>query len=80
MLRTFIQVASLVLTIAAAVFLAKGGLALSPGAIAELAATKFDYNPDLLASFSAQRADTFVGTVLLFGGFILQFRSHTHMQ
>jgi hypothetical protein len=72
MVRTFLQVTSLLLTIEAAVFLARSGLALSPEAIAELAATKVTYNPNLLASFSSQRADTFVGVVLLFIGFLLQ--------
>ena len=72
MIRNALRVSCLFITILAAFFLAKGGLALSPEAISELAATKYDYNPSLILSFSAQRADTFVGVLLLLIGFLLQ--------
>jgi hypothetical protein len=72
MIRTFIQVGSLVLTLEAAFFLAKSGLALSPGAIAGLASVGYGYSLHLIDNFAAQRADTFVGVALLLLGFILQ--------
>ena len=50
MLRTFIQVTALVLTLEAAIFLAKGNLGLSPQVIAELGATKVAYNDTVLNS------------------------------
>jgi hypothetical protein len=72
MIRTFIQITSLVLTLEAAIFLAKGNLGLSPQAIAEISSTKWDYNSDLISSLAQQRADTWVGVVLLLGAFFLQ--------
>lgn len=72
MIRTFIQIASLVLTLEAALFLAKAGLGLSAAAIVELASTKWDFNADLVASLSQQQADTWVGVVLLLIAFALQ--------
>jgi hypothetical protein len=70
--RTFIQISSLVFTLEAALFLARAGLSLSPAAIAELAATKWEYNFELAVSLAAQRADTTVGLTLLVIGFALQ--------
>jgi hypothetical protein len=72
MIRTFIQITSLVLTLEAAIFLAKGNLGLSAQAIAEISSTKWDYNSDLITSLAQQRADTWVGVVLLLGAFFLQ--------
>ncbi len=72
MIRSFIQISSLVLTLEAAIFLAKGNLGLSAHAIAEISATKWNYNADLIASLAQQRADTWVGVVLLLGAFSLQ--------
>jgi hypothetical protein len=72
MIRTFIQVTSLLVTLESAVFLARGGLALRPATIADLATTRYGYSGSLIESFSAQRSDTFVGVVLLLVGFVLQ--------
>lgn len=72
MLRTFIQITSLLLTLEAAIFLAKGGLGLSAEAIAQLSSTRFGYNPDLVRSLAQQRCDTWVGVGLLLLAFSLQ--------
>jgi len=71
-LRTFIQVTSLVLTLEAAFFLARGNLGLSAENIAELGKMKLDYNADVIWSLSEQRADTWIGVVLLLMAFSLQ--------
>lgn len=71
-LRSAIQVSALVLTLEAALFLAKGNLGLAPKVIAELATTKWSYNLDVARSLSMQAADTWVGFVLLLTGFVLQ--------
>ena len=71
-IRTFIQIASLVLTLEAALFLAKGNLGLSAENIALLAATRYDFNPNLVDSLAQQQADTWIGVVLLLIAFILQ--------
>ena len=71
-LRSAIQVSALVLTLEATFFLAKGNLGLTPKVIAELAATKLDYNLDAVRSLSMQAADTWVGFALLLAGFVLQ--------
>jgi hypothetical protein len=72
MIRTFIQIASLVLTLEAAIFLAKGNLGLSAQAIADLSSTKWGHNDDLIATLAQQRADTWVGVVFLLLAFFLQ--------
>ena len=72
MIRTFIQITSLFLILEAAFFLAKGNLGLSARAIAELASTKWDFNPDLIANLAQQRADTWIGVLLLLIAFALQ--------
>lgn len=72
MLRTFIQVTGLILTLEAAIFLAKGNLGLSAGAIAQLSSAKWDYNADLIQNLAQQRADTWVGVLLLLLAFALQ--------
>lgn len=72
MLRTFIQVLALILTLESALFLVRSNLALSPRAIAELATSKWGYSADALKNYSQQRADTVVGLILLLFGFTLQ--------
>ena len=72
MIRTFIQISSLFLTLEAALFLAKGNLGLSARAIAELASAKWDFNADLISNLSQQRADTWIGVLLLLIAFALQ--------
>ena len=72
MIRTFIQIMSLILTLEAAIFLARGNLGLSAKVIAELSSTKFGYNSAVIGSLASQRADTWVGVVLLLFAFGLQ--------
>ena len=72
MLRTFIQITGLALTLEAAAFLAKGNLGLSAESIAALSSTKVGYNPDVIRSLAQQRADTWIGVVLLLLAFTLQ--------
>ena len=70
--RTFIQTAALVVTLEAALFLAKGGLGLSAEDIALLSATRIGFNPELTDSLAQQQADTWIGVVLLLFAFLLQ--------
>lgn len=72
MLRTFIQITALILTLEAAFFLAKGNLGLSAETIAEISSTKWDYNSNVIRSLAQQRADTWIGVVFLLLGFVLQ--------
>ena len=72
MLRTFIQITALTLTLEAAIFLARGNLGLSVEAIAQLARTGWVYNLDVASSLSHQRADTWIGVILLLAAFGLQ--------
>jgi len=71
-LRTFIQITGLVLTLEAALFLAKGNLGLSADTIAELSSTKWGHNLDVVRSLAQQRADTWIGVSLLLAAFFLQ--------
>ncbi len=72
MLRTFIQITSLILTLESAVFLAKGNLGLSAETIAELSRTRLDYSAPVATSLAQQRGDTSVGIILLLLAFGLQ--------
>lgn len=72
MLRTFIQVTAITLTLAASFFLLKGNLSLSASHIAELSKTRWDYNKPVLESLSQQQADTKVGFGFLLTAFIFQ--------
>jgi energy-coupling factor transporter transmembrane protein EcfT len=72
MIRTFIQITSLMLTLEAALFLAEGNLGLSAENFAMLVATRIGYNPELLESLVQQSADTWVGVVLVLVAFLLQ--------
>lgn len=45
--------------------LGRGGFAVSPKQMAELASTKWDYNSEALAALAGQAVDTRVGTVLV---------------
>ena len=65
MLRTFIQITSLLLTLESAIFLAKGYLGLSIETITELARTRWNYSSPVVTSLAEQRGDTWVGVVLL---------------
>jgi hypothetical protein len=72
MIRTFIQMTSIILTLGASVFLLKANLGLSPKIIAELSRPHLDYHEGVLKSLSKQSADTRVGFILLLISFILQ--------
>ena len=72
MIRTFIQVAAIGLTLEAALFLARGNLGLTPGVIAELAGTKYGHNRQVIQSLAQQAADTWVGVTLLLIGIVFQ--------
>ena len=71
-LRTFIQITGLILTLEAAVFLAKGNLGLFAETIAGLSSTKYNYNSDVINSLAQQRADAWIGVILLLLAFSLQ--------
>ena len=72
MIRTFIQISSLLLTLEAAFFLAKGNLGLSAEMIAELSSTKWNYNSNIVDGLARQRAETWIGVVMLLAAFTLQ--------
>jgi hypothetical protein len=61
----------LVFTLEAAFFLAKANVGLSAEHIAELASTKWDYNPDVVRGLAQQRADTWVGFTFLIAAFVM---------
>jgi len=71
-LRTFIQFAALVLTVESAFFLARGNLELSANVIARLACTGWGYNVEIVKILASQRADTWVGFVLLLFALVFQ--------
>ena len=72
MIRTFIQITALILTLGATVFLAKSNLGFTPEVIARISSPQWDYNSQIMKSFSAQKADTKVGFILLLAAFTLQ--------
>ena len=72
MIRTFIQITALILTIESAYFLLQGNLGLSPKDIAEVASTKLDSNPEVVKSLSKQKGDSWIGFALLLSAFLLQ--------
>lgn len=71
-LRSFITITHLLLTLCAAIMLAKGNFGISPTDIARIASTRIGYNPDVMQSLSRQHADTKVGFYLLVGAFLFQ--------
>src|SRR3989304_2125337 len=72
MIRTLIQISAIIFTLEAAWFLLQGNLGLTVKDIAEVASTKLNYNPDVVKSLSRQKADSWVGFLLLLGAFFLQ--------
>jgi hypothetical protein len=72
MLRTFIQVAALALTLISSIFLIKGSLLLSAKDIASLSSTYIGYNISSLKNLSNQQADTRIGAIVLLISFFLQ--------
>lgn len=71
MLRTFIQISALTLTLLSAYFLIAGTLDMSLKNMTELSSTYFNYNLSALESYTKQKANTIVGFVLLLLSFIL---------
>lgn len=71
MIRTFIQVAGLAFTLEAAFFLARANIGLSAETLAQIASTKWGYNPDVVRSLAQQRADTWIGFAFLLAAFVL---------
>ena len=72
MLRTFIQVLALALTLVASVFLLKSNLGLSVTSMAELSKTKWGYNTQIVQNLAHQQADTSAGLFFLLLAFGLQ--------
>jgi hypothetical protein len=72
MIRTFIQMTSMILTLEASYFLLKVNFGMSPKDIAELSSTCWDYNRSALKSLSEQCANSRVGLALLLLAFFLQ--------
>ncbi|MBN2313772.1 MAG: hypothetical protein JXM79_07565 [Sedimentisphaerales bacterium] len=73
MIRTFIQMSAMILTLAATFFLLKANLGLTPKMIAKLSIPHTDYLSDeFVMSLSKQSADTRVGVALLLLSFTLQ--------
>lgn len=73
MVRTLLPVTGVLLTLLASYFLARGSSSLGALEIAELAAMKLGYNPDLVAGLAQQSSDARVGIVLLCLAAALQF-------
>jgi len=72
MLRTFIQVTAVALTLVASFFLLRGNLVLSVKNIAEISETMWGYSKPVVTSLSRQQADTKVGFCFLLLAFALQ--------
>ena len=73
MLRSFIQVTALGLSLIATFFLLQGPLTLSAKDIADLSTPKvMGHNPDLVKNLAGQQVDSTVGFVLLLFSFALQ--------
>jgi len=72
MLRSFIQMSALILTLGASIFLLKSNLGMTPDNIANLSSTRFDFSQPIAETFTKQAADTRVGLILLLSAFILQ--------
>ncbi len=72
MLRTFIQVLALCLTLIASFFLLRPNLGLSVQNVAEVSKSKWGYNLDVAKNLVSQAADTKVGLVFLLMAFFLQ--------
>lgn len=72
MIRSFIQMTALILTLGASIFLLKSNIGLTPVVIAELSSTRYKYNIPVAKGFAGQAADTRVGVILLISAFCLQ--------
>ena len=72
MIRTFIQMSVMMLTVEASFFLLKANLGLSAKTIAKLGSTCFEYNGEVLRNLAEQSENTRVGLFLLLLSFVLQ--------
>lgn len=72
MIRSFVQMTALILTLGASIFLLKSNFGLTPETIAKISSTYWDHNKPVAKSFAQQSADTRVGIVLLLTAFALQ--------
>lgn len=72
MLRSFMQMTALILTLGASIFLLKSNLGLTPEVISKISSTCWGYNALIVEGFAKQAADTRVGVILLLLAFILQ--------
>ena len=72
MLRTFIQITAITLTLLASFFWIRSSVILSTKDIAALAGTYWDYSPPALESLAKQKTDSLIASLLLLMSFILQ--------
>lgn len=72
MIRSFIQMTALILTLGASIFLLKSNIGLTPETISKLSSTYWGYNTPIAKEFAGQAANTRVGVILLLVAFILQ--------
>ena len=73
MIRSFIQITAILLTLSSAFFLARGNISLSPQDIARISELRAGgYNETVVRSVSRQNADTLVGVGLLVVALCLQ--------
>ena len=72
MLRTFIQVTTVIIVVISAFFLVRGIAFLSPQDLAELSKLKFQFDLNVARNLIYQRSDTIVGFSLLLLSFLLQ--------
>jgi hypothetical protein len=72
MLRTFIQITALTVTLIATYFWIRGAALLSPKDLAALSGTYWNYSPATLQSLASQKADSYLAGILLLSSFFLQ--------
>jgi len=75
MIKSMVQIAAILLTLASSVFLFRSNLGLTPETILQLGSTKIGYNTQIIKSLSTQTADTKVGAILLIVAVALQLVS-----
>lgn len=72
MFRTFIQFTALLQAAISAIFLVKGATGMSLNDMAELSKMNWGYNTSITKNLAGQKADTMVGSALLFLSLVLQ--------
>lgn len=72
MIRSFIQMTALTLTLEASIFLLKANLGLIPKTIAKIITPHYGFSKPVAKSLSKQTADTRLGVILLLLAFVLQ--------